>query len=229
MSPTGRIRFPPSISRLATGSSRRSFSWRRRSSSGSGGSQEGSPSTVGGIGIRSLGGGPSLRRSTCDESASLRSPFLPEKLRSEPPPACAPPRPPAAIPLDAVHRGHSQGGHSYIVLYVEECSPPALRSVPAQPAEPPASPLGTGRHAWIRCHNLRNVPLGKRQREWISGVKKTPRPRKGAGGVDVLRTFGVGCSPLSYGAASSASARIERMSAPFSTKWLAAALLLREE
>src|SRR4030066_705638 len=55
------------------------------------------------------------------------------------------------------------------------------RSVPAQPAEPPASPLGTGRHAWIRGHNLRNVPLGKRQREWISGVKNPPAPKRGRG------------------------------------------------
>src|SRR4030065_1321580 len=94
------------------------------------------------------------------------------------------------------------------------------RSVPAQPAEPPASPLGTGRHAWIRCHNLRNVPLGKRQREWISrGDKKPPGPSFGAGGFVVLRPIGGGCSPLSYGAGGgvrSAFARVERMSASFS-------------
>src|SRR4030065_660651 len=98
------------------------------------------------------------------------------------------------------------------------------RSVPAQPAEPPASPLGTGRHAWIRCHNPRNVPLGQRQREWISGGKHPPAPFGGAGGFVVLRPFGVGCPLLSYGAGfvgdRSASARVDSISPPFSAKGL---------
>jgi len=46
-------------------------------------------------GFRILGGGPSLRRSTCEQPASLRSPFLPEKLRSEPPSSAAPPLSPS--------------------------------------------------------------------------------------------------------------------------------------
>ncbi len=56
--------------------------------------------------------------------------------------------------------------------------------------------------------------------------KKSPAPFR-AGLFVVCRTFGVGCSPFSYGVGNvkSTSVRFARILPPFNTMWLAAALL----
>jgi len=49
--------------------------------------------------------------------------------------------------------GHSKGGHSYIELYVEECPPPQLRSVPPKGAncgERNRQRAGEGRERFLR-------------------------------------------------------------------------------